>query len=746
MILFLKDWDRFPNAIVDDQTTNRSFVRQAQVYKSMGITNHAFLLALMQPELQGVDPFAENLSEEIKIKIGLECRYNPWYFFREIVQVAVGRRLIANRGNIGVFWSFFNHLDAALIQPRQTGKSVSTDCLMVWLLYLGAEHLDVFLITKDDTLRQKNVERLKGIRDLLPPYLFTLGADDANNQKELTYKAKSNTYRTGVKQNSENAANNLGRGLTTPVLHCDEGPFIDFIGTTLPAALAAGTTARDIAAEKNQPYGNIFTTTAGKKDDRDGRYMYDMIHQAAPWDERAFFDCDNQKRLMEVVALNCNGRKIMVNITMSHKQLGYTNEWLYTKINEANSTGEAAERDFLNRWTSGTQRSPLSTKLNNTIHESERDVAWSEISRDGYILRWYIEEQEIARTMDENHHVLGLDMSEAVGRDAIALVMTDVRDGGVVAAGTYNETNLIRFGHYMANLMIKYPNTTLVPERKSQASSMLDALTIALPKAGFDPFRRIYNKIVDESTERPDEYREICRHYDSRSDAFYDTRKRSWGFNTDASSRHMLYSSILQNAAKQSGHLVRDKILSSEIRGLVEKRGRIDHSESGHDDMVISWLMTHWFLTQGRNLQHYGIRTQEVMTLASDNGREVSDEERQHRAEQQAILDEIDAVLDQLKATHDELSIVRMEHRLRALNAKVRVGEAEEATSVDAMLQGAAEERAKRLRLRSQQHRSGSSHRDNQRPEFRHNGPTHRAIDIQRNGLGTFNRPQFARR
>lgn len=724
MILFLQDWARFPNAIIDHKTSNTTFLRQAQVYKSMGIKNHAFMLALLQPELQGVDPYSPHLTQEQKIKIGLECKYNPWYFFREVVRLPPngGPRPVpfrANRGNLALIWSFMSNIDTALIQPRQTGKSASTDCLMVWVQYIGTTNTKTMLLTKDDTLRQANIERLKNIRDLLPPYLVNITSADSDNQKELTCKALGNSYVTGVSQNSENSANNLGRGLTAPVLQCDEGPFINFIGVTLPAALAAGTAARDEAKRNGQPYGNIFTTTAGKKDDRDGRFMYEMIHSGAIWNE-IFFDALDKEELRLLVKQNCSGRKTIINITMSHKQLGYTDQWLYEKIAEANASGEAAERDFLNVWTSGTQRSPLSVALNEAIRNSEAEVEWSEISRDGYILRWYLPEEEIAEAMETGHYVIGLDMSEAVGRDSIALVMVDIRTGGVVAAGTYNETNLIRFANYLTSLLVKYRNTTLVIERKSTAITMIDALMISLPKVGIDPFRRLYNKIVDEQNESPDEYREICRHHDMRSEAFYDKRKNTFGFNTNAASRMLLYSTVLQNAAKKSGFLVKDKVLSAEIRGLVEKKGRIDHNESGHDDMVIAWLMTHWFLTHARHLQHYGIPVGNVMSQASEMGREMSEAEIEERAAQQAILDEIDDTLDLLKETSDELMIMRYEHRLRVLTGRVQVGEAEEANSLDALIQSAAEERQKRLRIKSQQQRSGGHGFGGGQPEMNH--------------------------
>lgn len=708
MILFAHDWQRFPTAIADTKTTNTSFIRLAQLYKSMGIKNHMFHLALMQPELQGVDPHDPNLTEMQKLMIGTECRFNPWYFFREVVRIppVAGPDPVqfrANRGNIALYWSFFNNIDSALIQPRQTGKSVGVDCLMVDLIYILTTNTKITMITKDDPLRKANVERLKTIRDLLPKYLVNITAADADNQTELTCKAYRNTYTTGVAQNSESAANNLGRGLTSPILQCDEGPFINFIGVSLPAALAAGTAARDEAKKHGRPYGNIFTTTAGKKDDRDGRFMYDLIHGGAPWNE-VFFDARNKEDLVQMVIQNCTGRKALVNITMSHRQLGYTDEWLYDAITTAAASGEAAERDFLNVWTSGSQRSPLSTALNERIHESNMEVQHSEISPERYILRWYEQEDNIEEYMANNHVVMGLDTSDAVGRDTIALVGVNASDLATVFAGTYNETNLIRFAGFLLYILVKYRNTTLVIERKSSAPTIIDYLLLRLPAHGIDPFKRIFNRVVDEARENEDAYRELqAARLDSRSENFYDTRKAKFGFVTNADNRTVLYTTVLQNAAKKAGHLVRDKTLSGEIRGLVEKNGRIDHAATGHDDHVMAWLLAHWFLTHGRNLSHYGIDASAIMRNVSEMGRQLTEAELHERDTQTRYMHEIDQVLEDLRNASDEMSIAKLEHRLRVLTSRVTVAANDDAISIDALIQNASEERLKRLKMRTRQ-------------------------------------------
>jgi len=709
MIRFLSDWERYPNAIPDYQTKNRSFIRLAQVYKAMGVRNHLFHLALHNPLLQGVDPHSPSLTAEQKMMIGVECFENPWYFFREVFRVppqgsANPRPLRANRGNIGLYWSFFNHIDVGLIQPRQTGKSVSTDGLMCDLTFVAARNCTITMITKDNDLRRKNVERLKGMRDLLPKFLVPLSTADSDNQIELTCRFHNNNYMTAVAQNSEQAANNTGRGLTTPILHSDEGPFTNFINITLPAALAAGTAARDEAREFGRPYGNIFTTTAGKKDSREGAYMYKLIHDGAIWDER-YFDAPDEPTLRDMVVKAGKGKRALVNMTLSHKQLGYTDEWLADAIANAGGTPEQIERDFLNIWTAGSLQSPLSVALNEMIAKSEQEIQYLEISPEMYTLRWYIPEHEIAIGMASGWFVMGLDTSEAVGRDTIAMVIMDIRDLSVVAAATYNETNLIRFSNYLVQLLVKYTNMTLVIEKKSTGQMIIDYLLLKLPQLGHDPFKRIFNRIVDNAREDEEAYREILRSPMTRSEVFYDMRKSKFGFNTTAENRNLLYTTVLQQAAKKGGHLVRDRTLSGEIRGLVHKNGRIDHQASGNDDTVIAWLLCHWFATLAKNLNHYGIPTNEVMSMVSEQGRQLTEEEQMMREEQTQIMGEIDTVLDELKNAKDEYIIMKLEHRLRVLGMRLRSDSMPEATSMDAMIQQVAEERQKRQRMEAQQQR-----------------------------------------
>ena len=66
------------NVYYDFDTKNKSFLITAKDLKTNGIKNYYFFLALYDPDLHGVDPYDENLSDVMRYKIITECIRNPW--------------------------------------------------------------------------------------------------------------------------------------------------------------------------------------------------------------------------------------------------------------------------------------------------------------------------------------------------------------------------------------------------------------------------------------------------------------------------------------------------------------------------------------------------------------------------------------------------------------------------------------------------------------------------------------------
>jgi hypothetical protein len=703
MILFKSDWNRYGTAIADTRTTNESFLRLAAVYREMGVENHAFHLSLLNPALQGIDPHDPNLDFETKVAIATECQWNPWYVVREVIRLPPqgGPAPIpfkANRGNISMMWCFFNHIDYALIQPRQTGKSASTDVLMVIILTMMAWSTKVQLITKDHPLRRQNVARIKAIRDQLPNYLNPTTRNDADNTEIVTMVERSNEYLTAVGQKSREGADNLGRGLTAAILQADELPYIPNIHISLPVALAAATAARENAKMARGLYGNIFTTTAGRKDTKEGRFAYNLVHNGMYWNE-CLYDCVNIEDLVRVIKANSTSNSPMINGTFSHRQLGKTDDWLREAIDNARASEDLANRDFFNIWTSGTESSPLSIQLNQAIALSEMDPLYIERSTNNYILRWYHPHADITRVMESHWHILSLDSSNAVGRDSNGLAILDSRDLSITAASDISEANLYRYAEWLLQLMVRFPKTILMIENKSSAQGILDYLIAKLPTYGVDPFRRIYNRLIDNKAEYPEDYKELCRPLSQRKEEFYLRHKGKFGFMTTGNRRAFLYDTVLQQAAKTTAHKVRDRTLSSEIRGLVTRNGRVDHPEGGHDDLVMGWLLGHWFLSHGRHLDEYGLDTRDVMSLVSDDGATLSEEDAVKRGEQAKLRLEIEDLKEQLKEADSPAERIRIEANLKRLVARTEV-DGGSAMSMDSILEQVKESKRKTNSLR----------------------------------------------
>lgn len=711
MILFKSDWSKYPTSNIDLNTSNKSFIRIAALYKALGVENHCFPLALIDQSLSGIDPFSPNLTVEQVQRIIIESKINPWYFFREVARApslagSDSRPLEANRGNIALYWLFFNHVFTTLIQIRQTGKSFSTDTLMNYLLVVACTDTKINLITKDDELRRKNIERLKEIYSELPPYFQLRTRNDANNSEEITIRALGNFYSTHVSQSSEKAANKLGRGLTSPIMHFDEPAFQTWISKALPAALAATGAAVDIAEAAGSHYGTILTTTAGKLDDRDGRFIYDIVQGSATWTE-TLFDSKDRNELYTTIRKMSNDAVCRVNITLNHRQLGKTDEWLLQKLEESVQTGDDANRDYFNMWTSGSQSSPLPTDILERMVASFKEPAYTEVDKvNRYTTRWYYSGDEFQNMIVHRPTILSIDTSEAIGKDDIGMLWTDPETFEILGAGHYNETNIIVFAEWLANLFIRFPKMVCIIERKSTGSSLLDYLLVYLTQRGIDPFKRLFNTVVQESANNKSVYDEIRKPMNRRDPNVYVKYRQNFGYNTSGSgkmARSVLFSELLLQTANQSCDVIRDKKLIDQICGLEIRNGRIDHSTKGHDDMVVAWLLAHYFLVKGNNLIHYGIDVTRIGMYSSNadntNLNDFNNLSDSQLYEQRVLKEKMDNLIKRLEDTKDEFIASKLEQEIRAISTRI-IAESAQIHNIEAVLELAREKRRNQYKYR----------------------------------------------
>ena len=702
MILFEKDWDDYPDAIADYKTKNKSFVRYCALLHSMGVKNYLFPLQLHDPRLQGVDPHSKDLTVLQMALIVRECKINPFYFIREVARIPGGSEeepitYNAHRGNIAALWTYLNHITYILIQIRQTGKSVGSDFIATWVMNYAATYYTYTLLTKDDKLRASNLERLKLIELALPVFLRMRKKGDIGNTEELHVSRLHNKLKGHLPNKNPKMANMVARGETSGTIHVDEAAFFWNIGITLPTCLPATNAAFKLHERKGEPYGIFLTTTAGKKDDPDGKYVFEILQEAYIWTEK-LFDSVNREDLIKIVLAGSKSKDPTISMTFNHRQLGFDDEWLRNTVHRARSKGEDAERDFGNRWTSGGVRSPLTAKQAETIRKSEVPDFFADITNaEGYTLRWYKDPRYSRRYLEENYHILSLDGSDGMGADGCSLHLRNIKTGETTAAFNVNELNLIALARFICAFLVENKNVLFVPERKGSAIAIIDYLTEMLPAANEDPFKRIFSKVVQEQLEYKERFAPLTRPMGLRPRDLAIQYKKFFGFNTSGSgsnARSELYGDCFNQAVELTGHLVYDKVTIDQINSLELVNGRIDHPAGGHDDSVISWLLTFWVLIKGKHLDFYGINSYDILSENTVNKSQLETMSDYELMEQRRIKEELQICIEMLKQCRDETLGRRIEHNIKTLSSKL-AEEDREVFSVDQLLMDLRESRSR---------------------------------------------------
>lgn len=709
-ILFKEDWKKHPGAIIHYETKNESFLRLAEIYHEMGIENCAFHLSLLNPKLRDVDPWAPDLTETEKLAVIAECKRNFWYYLREVGRVPTpglltGSRYRANRSNIGLYWLYFNHITTVKTVIRQTGKTTDLNSLGRYLLAIGTVGAEMGLLTKDSGLRASTMSDLKEMFEYIPEYMHVHDKNDIFNSELIEIKAMKNKLHARLSNSSPSQADKVGRGLTISTLLVDEFAFINNVEIALSAFTFSGNAAREEARKQGKPYGTIMATTAGELATRDGSYAYQMLANSTRFNE-IFFEVSNREELVDIIYKNTSARssrfrKLMVDLNFTYRQMGYTDEWMKARIDEAGtSSDETIERDLFNKWSTSSAESPISEAGRKRIEESRDPEPRSEIFDPyNFLLRWYVDEELLNHKINMNHAlIIGVDTSEGAGGDDIAFYIRDAVTGETLCGAVFNEINTNSLTNFFAEFLIRYPSSTMVIERKSTGPGIIDGIITRLTHEGINPFKRMFNTIVQNKTKYEREFNEVMNSRDIRT---YIKYKKHIGFTTSGDgefARSRLFGNILSNAVKYTAHLARDVILIRQLLGLVYRNGRVDHGEGDHDDTVVAWLLSMWLLLDGRNLNEYGIDSSTILKKNDVflDAKFESSKSQHDKEEMLAIEKEVGFLAEEIRNARDPIIISQLEGRIRFLYRDLR--EDTFSVAADELIENLRKE--KRLQLR----------------------------------------------
>lgn len=611
-VLYKKDYVR-NSPHINLRTTNKSFLRISYILKRMGIENNMFPLYLNDLDLRGIDPHKLGSDDmHLCMKVAYECKVNPWYYFREVIRIPEtgtqhGIKFKLSRANLALIWLYFLNVDHTLIMPRQLGKTVGTISIDSWLMFIGGNNINKVMLTKSNKLRKENVSRLKGIRDLLPSYLVNETIEDVNNVEELTYATLNTRYTTFVSQSGATAAESLGRGLTTPTQHWDEVAFFDNIAISYPSAINSTNAARESAMKFGQPYANILTTTAGRLDTDSGKFIFNLICQALTFSEH-LYDAKDREALIKLI--DANSPIGMVFSEFSYEQLGKNKEWFDMVSKRSSGTAESIKMDFLNTWVHGSANSAIDDIMLSSIHKSKREIEYRQTIGD-FIIDWYLPKSVACTSrLDSIPIIIGSDSSENIGKDFASFVFMDVRDMSVIAKCRCNTVNLITMALFIYKF-IRRENIVFIPERNHVGAAIIDAILLECGKENINPFTRIYNEVVQGLKE--DKFKDANIHEPGAVNKY----RKYFGFKTTGSSRSFLYKTVFFKALDLCKDKLHDTDLIHEIKGLTIRNGRIDHASSGHDDLVIGFVLCSYLLMFGENLNKYSFCNNDASIVMS---------------------------------------------------------------------------------------------------------------------------------
>lgn len=597
-----------------------------------------------------------------------------------------------------------------------THNTVTAQCIFFWLTYISGRAYESHLITLKDDNRQQFVDAIKGIRNNIPAWMTNVTYRDKDAGNSLTYSAfgdeVKNKLTISVPQIGQEAARNVGRGLTIKSRFIDEPAYIKWMEEILNGAGPSTLTARENARRLHEPYATGFITTPASILTESGQYMYNILMESTEWREN-YFDTYSESHLYDVLLKNSPKATTSPSVGMvfNYLQLGKNRDWVKKTIDELKLSLSEAKIDLLLMWDDNGKGKLFDDETRDALNDAKRGRSWSQqIEGTSLFFDWFISQEEHAEIMSgqsKSFYLIGMDTSGAVGRDACTVVVRDIRDGSVAGVGRYQRAFLTEVGMVVQTLLMELPESLLIPER-NYAHHMIDQLLQSLPAMGLDPFKKIFNRIFQDPVKYQNHYRDIkARSFSNRNDAFYLKYKEFFGFNTTARTRETLYG-FLEEAVGMTGAVTNYTKLIDELTNLKLKNGRIDHEDGAHDDIVISWLLTFWFIKLGENKNEYGIPAgvslcDAKMLKLGDSKKELTDPVMERRTA--FYKQKIEEVSARLMKCDDPIISARLETALDRLHAMIP-DIFRKSITIDDIKRRAEEERNKRkLELKRKQMR-----------------------------------------
>lgn len=624
-------------------TSNLSAIKMYHILKQLGVQNNKFMLAIYDTDLMYVDPFNPKLSPELQHRVHAEIVRNYWYYLREIVRINVPggtTQFMFHRGNLAFSWLMANNINVYIELPRQMTKTGTAAAYFSYIWGFKSINSKSAFLSKDPESVKGNLNDVKVILQNLPWYLQMLDPNkDSSNMESIVSSTTLNSIVTRNPPGNEATAINKGRGSREPLQWYDETPHINFIKTIILNSSSSWQAAADFARRNGVPYGRIFSSTPGILGTEKGDYVFnEFLPQCIEFDEKLFYDQNTIDAVRQLVYTQSKNDFVYVKYT--YRQLGKGEEYYHQQCRNLQNDKETIAREVDLMWTHRSANSPFTKEQLDRAYKSVKNPIGTIVVQGIYVLKLY------KTPIWSKRYMISIDCSGMLNNDYSSITVTDPDTfepiGTLKSNARTAYSNTTRFSYAVIDIATKiFPNALIVIEKNNMGISVIDNVITFAPEV----IPRMYASAFEPATKsKDDEYMSPDANAESAQNVAH-------GFNTTNPRRSQMFSEILGIIISELYDCINDLDIFNELNNIIRNnKGRLDHKNGKHDDMLFSWLIGLWVLCYSKILT-----TQYGFPLGSIRPMSILDKDatEEMQARKSATTDSIESVAAML--IHNDL-------------------------------------------------------------------------------------------
>jgi hypothetical protein len=611
---------RIDGKYYDFGTKNSSFLLTASELKALGIKNYYFMLEVKYPQtgVQDLDPYDPNLSPEDIGKVIMECKQNPWYFFREVSRVVargIGEiPLYLHRAGCAAIWSFINSIDFILVQPRQTYKTTVVTAIMSYMFLFEYQNVDIPYMHTTESRCTDNVELLRDYIMALPKYMNPwANMKHPPGAQSLRYEGHNTSIAVVSAAKSKTTATDKMKGYSLFAWFVDEFEIIPFMAQVLDGSNPTIVQARQTAKAHGIRTCMMNASTPGDLETEDGQAAQKIIDNLPRFIE-TFYDMTEEERNNLYTRTDLTGEPEPVPITMTYIEFDYvqlrkTEDYIKAQYLEAvktNTINEYRRGVLLQRFRGG-DATLFSQSDIEYIQSHVREPNHEIFIMKKYSL--YVYDHPIQHFDPfsstpyfdtEIPYLVGLDVATGSGGDSSAMVVVHPYTLDVVAELTSPYVGVIEFMKVITVVASIIPKAIFCLEQNSIGKVITELVQHTKMEHRF-----YYDPQLDISKNA------VRKGMDTKETMKIESKERGYiGTYVTANVRATMFQ-LLQRCVKDFKEHIFSKKLVDDICNLVRyKNGKIAAASGAHDDVVMAYNHVIYVLTYGYDLGRFGINKQ----------------------------------------------------------------------------------------------------------------------------------------